>query len=46
MPKGLGHQGAGGHKFYFLNMVMQHIKLKGVNSSPGYTEIFTLQLNW
>ena len=28
----------GGQKFNFLNMVMWHIKLKGMNSSPGYTE--------
>ena len=27
-------------KFNFLNMVMWHIKLKGMNSSPGYTENF------
>ena len=36
MPKGLGLGGAGGQNFNFLNMVMWHIKLKGMN--PGYTE--------
>ena len=42
----LGHaQGFGtwrcwASKFYFLNMVMWHIKLKGMNSSPGYIERF------
>ena len=30
----------GGQKFNFLNMAMWHIKLKGMNSSPGYTEKF------
>ena len=44
MPKGLGLGGAGGggggQKFNFLNMVMWHIELKGMNSSPGYTENF------
>ena len=30
----------GGQKFNFLNMVMWHIKLKGMNSSRGYTEKF------
>ena len=30
----------GGQKFNFLNMVMWHIKLKGMSSRPGYTEIF------
>ena len=40
MPKGLGLGVLGGQKFNFLNMVMWHIKLKGVNSSPGYTENF------
>ena len=40
MPKGLGLGGAGGSKINFLNMVMWHIKLKGMNSSPGYTEKF------
>ena len=42
MPKGLGLGGAGGggQKFNFLNMVMWHIKLKGMNSSPGYTGKF------
>ena len=29
---------AGGQAFNFLNMVMWHIKLKGMSSSPGYTE--------
>ena len=38
MAKGLGHGGAGGQKFNFLNMFMWHIKLKGMDSSPGYTE--------
>ena len=32
--------GAGGQKFNFLNMVMWHIKLKGMNSRPRYTENF------
>ena len=43
---GLGLGGAGGQKFNYLNMVMWHIKLKGMNSSPGYTESFypTLKL--
>ena len=40
MPKGLGLGDAGGQKFNFLNMVMWHIKLKGLNSRPGYTEKF------
>ena len=26
-----------GQKFNFLNMVMWHIKLKGMSSRPGYT---------
>ena len=38
MPQGLGLGGDGGQKFKFLNMVMWHIKLKGMNSRPGYTE--------
>ena len=38
MPKGLELVGAGGQKFNFLNMVVWHIKLKGMDSSPGYTE--------
>ena len=46
MPKGLGHGGARGQKLSFLNMVMWHIKLKGMDSSPGYTENFTLQSIW
>ena len=29
-----------GSKIKFLNMVMWHIKLKGMSSRPGYTEIF------
>ena len=29
-----------GQNFYFLNMVMWHIKLKGVSSRPGYTKKF------
>ena len=40
MPKGLGLGGAGGQKFNFLNMVMWHTKLKGMNCSQGYTENF------
>ena len=43
MPKGLGLGGAGGKKLNFLNMVMWHIKLKGMNSSLGY---FMLESNW
>ena len=38
MPQGLGLRGAGGSKFNFLNMVMWHIKLKGMSNRPGYTE--------
>ena len=38
MPKGLGLGGSGGQKFNFMNMVMWHIKLKEIKSSPGYTE--------
>ena len=34
----------GGQKFNFLNMVMWHIKLKGMNSSPGLTENFYLTI--
>ena len=30
----------GGQNFNFLNMVMWHIKLKGMSSRPGYTEKF------
>ena len=40
MPKRLGLGGAGGQNFNFLIMVMWHIKLKGMNSSPGCTENF------
>ena len=40
MPQRLGLGGAGGQKFNFLNMVMWHIKLKGMSSRPGYTENF------
>ena len=29
-----------GQKFNFLNIVMWHIKLKGMSSRPGYTENF------
>ena len=29
-----------GQKFNFLNMVIGHIKLKGMSSRPGYTENF------
>ena len=32
--------GGGGQKFYFLNMVMWHIKLKGMLSRPGCSEKF------
>ena len=46
MPKGLGLGGTGVSKFNFLNMVIWHIKLKGMNSSPGYTENFDLHSNW
>ena len=35
-----GFEGAGGQKLNFLNMVMWHIKLKGMSSRPGYTENF------
>ena len=35
-PWGLGE----GSKIKFLNMVMWHIKLKGMNSISGFTEIF------
>ena len=35
-----GGGGLGGQKFNFLNMVMWHIKLKGMSSRPGYTENF------
>ena len=38
MPQGLGLGGAGGQKFNVMNMVMWHIKLKGMSSRPGYTE--------
>ena len=38
MPQGLGLGCARGPKFDFLNMVMCHIKLKGMRSRPGYTE--------
>ena len=40
IPQGLGLGGAGGQKYNFLNMVMWHIKLKGMSSRPGYTEHF------
>ena len=36
----------GGVKIKFLNMVMWHIKLKGISSRPGYTENFNLRSNW
>ena len=36
---GFGTMGAGGQIFNFLNMVMWHIKLKGMSSRQGYTEI-------
>ena len=35
-PEALGR----GQKFHFLNMVMWHIKLKGMSSGPRYTEQF------
>ena len=40
MPQGLGlgSAGGGGQKFNFLNMVMWHIKLKGMSSRPGFIE--------
>ena len=37
---GFGTWGCWGQKFYFLNMVMWHIKLKGMSSRPRYTEKF------
>ena len=37
---GFGTWGCWGSKFNFLNMVMWHIKLKGMSSRPGYTENF------
>ena len=40
MSQGSGLGGAGGQKINFLNMVMWHIKLKGMSSKPGYTEMF------
>ena len=40
MPQGLGLGGAGGQKFYFLNMVMWHVKLKGMRSRTRYIETF------
>ena len=36
----------GGQKFNFLNIVMWHIILKGMNSSTESTEKNTLQSNW
>ena len=38
MPQGLGLGGAGGQKFNVMNMVMWHIKLKGMSCRPGYIE--------
>ena len=35
-----GGGGGEGSKINFLNMVMWHIKLKGMSSRPGYTEMF------
>ena len=35
---GFGTWGVGGSKYNFMNMVMWHIKLKGMSSRPGYTE--------
>ena len=53
MPQGfgLGGAGGGGQKFNFLNMVMWHIKYKGMSSRHGYTENFyprtkLLTLEW
>ena len=46
MPKGLGLVGAGGQKIKFLNMVMWHIKLKGMKIAKDTLKNFTLQLNW
>ena len=40
MPKNLGFKGAGGQKYNFLNMVMWHINLQKMNSSPGCNEKF------
>ena len=40
MPQSLGLGGAWGQKISFLNMVMCHIKLKGVSRRPEYTEKF------
>ena len=37
---GVGLGSAWGQKFSFLNMVMWHIKLKGMISRPGYTKKF------
>ena len=37
---GFGTWGAGGQKFNCMNMVIWHIKLKGMSSRPGYTENF------
>ena len=36
----------GGQKFNFLNMVMWHIKLKGMSSDQDTLKIFTLGSNW
>ena len=38
LAPGVGLGGAGRSIFSFLNMVMWHIKLKGVISRPGYTK--------
>ena len=38
MLQGLGLGGAGGQKFNVMNMVMWHIKLKGMSSRPGHIE--------
>ena len=40
MPQGVGLGGAGGQKYNSMNMVMWHIKLKGMSSRSGYTENF------
>ena len=37
---------ARGLNLNFLNMVMWHIKLKGMISRPGYNEKITLGSNW
>ena len=34
----------GDQKSNFMNMVMWHIKLKGISSRPGYSEFFYLMI--